>query len=137
MPITRVKTYLNPKEHLDKWIAILTLVGLCWGGITFVDGRYVKADEYVNEIKALRASRDSLRQSVRLTLIVETGNLRKTIISDALFELDFKKRSTPKEWTALDDAKYQRYLREYAEVEQKLQAARANQDMSIYGSPQK
>jgi len=120
MPIEKVRGYLDPKAHLDKWIAILTMIGMCWGGLSFIDSRYVRASDYTQDMAELKRSTDLFRADIRTALYAETTNLRKGIVGDILFDLDFKRRSNPKEWTALDEARYQKYLREYAELEQKL-----------------
>lgn len=138
MPM-RIVRGLDPKVHMDRWIALFTIVGMCWTGLSFIDSRYVRAEEYVTTMTELRKNRDLFRQDIRTTLFVETTTLRKQIVGDALFELEFKRKSSPKEWTALDEARYQRSLREYQDLEQKIAArvAAAQQYQMFQPQPQK
>lgn len=124
MGFDNARVVLGQRLNLSTIIAIFTILGTIWGVVSYVDGRYVKTSQYERDMAILRSSEEAFRADIQHVLHKETLTLRKTIISDALFELDFKRRSAAKEWTALDEAKYQRYLREYGEVDGKLTSLR-------------
>ena len=109
----------------SKIIAILTLLGLVYGGLTWVDGRYAKCQETKAEIKV---TKDSVKEVKRSVDILSTGITRDAKQSRLWALEDRYKTSDPTKIPDTDKKQEMRQLQiDLPKLQDKLRALEAPQ----------
>lgn len=93
------------KSWMERLIMILTIVGSVGGGFIYLDTNYASA-----------ADLKKLEQNLKRDRLFD----RAQDLQNKIFELEFKQRQTPREFTALDAAILERSKQEIREIQRRM-----------------